>query len=144
MFTLEELQEDILTFLKDLVPWTVVEGGVPDIAKLPKTSSGKIKPYIVVSFGDVTPNGRHAMSGSFDDDYRISVYVTTIGPDSETARKVNNQVTLGFLGKTFDWAGQVRKLGGGGMYTAVASTSATEAYAFPSIYSVNVQLAETP
>lgn len=144
MFTLEQIQEDILEFLKGLVPWTVVEGGVPDISKLPKTSSGKVKPYIVVSFGDLSPNGRRAMSGAFDDDYRISVYVTVIGPDAGTTRKVNNQVTLGFLGKTFDWAGQIRKRGGGGMYSAVASTSATEAYAFPSIYSINVQLAETP
>ena len=141
-FTLEEIQDDILNHITDLVPWKVDETAVPDIDRLPK-AGGKIVPYVVVQFGDIAPNGRHAMSGAMDDDYRLPLYVTVIAPEAPVARKIANQVTLGFLGQTFDWAGQIRKVGGGASYGAVSSTTGTEAYAFPLVFSINVQLAET-
>lgn len=143
MFTLEQIQENVLTYLRDSTPWKVDEMGVPDIDRIPK-ENGKILPYVVVQFGDIAPNGRHAMSGAFDDDYRLPIYVTVIGPDAKTTRKVYNRLTFSFLGKTFDWAGQVRKQVGGGASSAVSSTTGTEAYAFSASFTLAVQLAETP
>lgn len=142
MFTLETIQDEILAFLQTTVPWTVGETGVPDISQL-ETVNGQVKPYIVVQFGDIAPGGNRAMSGAFDDDYQMSLYITVIGPTAKMARSISNTVLQQFLGKTFDWAGQIRKRSGGGMYSSTASNSATEAYAFPSIFNINVQLAET-
>lgn len=143
MFTLEAIQEDILDFIRSSTPWTVDETGVPDIDRVPKVN-GKIVPYVVVQFGDIAPNGRRAMSGAFDDDYRLPVYITVIGPTAGVTRNVYNRIILSFLGKTFDWAGQIRKTGGGGSYSTRSSTTGTEAYAFPAAFTLGIQLAETP
>lgn len=142
-YTLEEIQEDILNYVDSVVPWNVEESSVPDIDSVPKPG-GKIVPYVVLQFGDIAPNGRHAMSGAVDDDYRLPLYITVIGPEASVARKIANRLTLAFLGKTFDWAGQIRKTGGGASYGATSSTTGTEAYAFPMAFTINVQLAETP
>lgn len=142
-FTLETIQEDILAFLQESTPWKVEETGIPDIDRVPK-QDGKIIPYVIVQFGDIAPNGRRAMSGAFDDDYRLPLYITVIGPEAGVTRKVYNRLILSFLGKTFDWAGQIRKTGGGGSYSATSSTGGTEAYAFPATFTLGIQLAETP
>lgn len=142
MFTLEQIQTDILAALNDLVPWTVEEGSIPNIDEIPKVG-GLVVPYVVVQFGDIAPNGRRAMSGAFDDDYRLPMYLTVIGPTMESARKIYNGIILKFLGKTFDWAGQIRKTAGGGSYGGKSSTNGTEAYAFPATFTLAIQLSET-
>lgn len=141
MFTLEEIQEAILEHLQSSFVQPVKEQAIPDIESVPKTN-GKVDPYLIVQFGDIYNNGRHAMSGAFDDDYALPVYVTSIAGEAGIARGLANKVIRVMLGATVhEWAGQIRKRPGGGMFSATASNSGTEAYAYPSVFRVGIQLA---
>lgn len=139
-FTLEQVQDDILAYLDSQFSQEVIEQGFPDIASVPKDTDGKIIPYISVRFGDERQIGARAMSGAFDDDYRLPLTITAIAGDVKFARRLANKVSRVFIGKTFPWAGQVRKRGGGGMLSATESNSGTEAYAFPKSFDITVQL----
>ena len=142
-FTLETVQDDILAYLGSAVVQDVLEQGFPDIETVPKGPDGKVVPYYSVRFGDTYQSGAGAMAGAYGDDYRLQLTITAVAPTPEIARRMSNKIVRVFLGKTFDWAGQIRKRWGGGMLSTNASNSATEAYAFPSAFDITVQFAES-
>lgn len=143
-FSLEDVQTEILAFLDDQFAQDIIEQAYPDITSVPKGPDGRIKPYLSVRFGDLIQSGPRAMSGTFDDDFRLQLTITPVAPTPARARQLANKVTRVFLGKTFDWAGQVRKRWGGGMLSTSESNAATEAYAFPTAFDITVQLHVSP
>lgn len=141
MFSVDDIQQQILDFLEDQLNHPVVDQSIPDIDTVERDSSGRIKPYIAIQFGDLQDDGTRSMIGVRGNDYRMPIYIQAIAPTPKGARGISNRVTNLFLGETFPWAGTVRKRAGGGMWPITNSNFATECYMMPASFSLVLELA---
>lgn len=145
-FTLDEIQEDILDFLKATVfpNENVVEQEITDVEQVQVNSYGLFTPYIAVQFGDLQPWGSTSMIGPRGDDYILPLYIGCASPQVALSRRLQNQGVDKFLGASFDWAGQIRKRAGGRFYTLTKSDGTGPIYLAPLSFGLVVQLATTP
>lgn len=141
MLSIETTQEAVLTLLGTL-PQEVVEQAVPDTSTVLRNSEGAIDPYIAIQFGDLQQGYTSNMASVRGDDYILPIYTQAVGPTPKIARQVANRVVDKLLGKTFTYAGNIRKRPGGGMFPIVATNGATEAYMFPASFGLLIQWAE--
>lgn len=141
MFSVDDIQQQILDFLEDQLNHPVIDQSIPDIDTVERDSLGRIKPYIAIQFGDLQDDGTRSMIGVRGNDYRMPIYIQSIAPTPKGARGISNRVTNLFLGETFPWAGTVRKRAGGGMWPITNSNFATEAYMMPASFSLVLELA---
>lgn len=133
------VQQNILTELDSGVAQPVIEQAVPTATTVLRDSTGAIKPYFAVQFGDIQQGRSRSAVGPRGEDYVLPVYVQCIGPTAEIARGLQNKLLDVFLGVDFAYSGNVRKRPGGGMFVLNASNEAVEAYAFPASFGVTVQ-----
>lgn len=143
-FSLDQIQDDILAHLRSQMEpaQRVYEDYIPNTQTLRRNPSGEISPYVVVQFGDLQTRNAYAMTGPWDDDYELPVYIQSISADPKIARRISNKIVRIFLARTFPWAGNVRKRPGFNMFTIDSSDSSVEAYAAPTFFNIVVQLSE--
>lgn len=140
MFSIDYIQDNVLAFLDGLVAQQVVEQALPDIAQITSSASGAWKPLVTVQFGDLQPWGAKSMVGARGDDYILPIHIQVTALEASIARKVGNKILGGFLGASFDWAGEVRKRVGGHTYPLTNSDGAIEAYISPLSFGLLVQI----
>lgn len=139
-FSIEDIQDGILEHLRGALIQEVYDDYIPNTKTLRRNESGEVVPYLVVQFGDLQPQNAYAMTGSWDDDYGMPVYIQAISADPKIARRLANKVVRVLLGQAFPWSGQMRKRPGFNMFTIDSSDSSVEAYASPVFMTVLVQL----
>ena len=139
-FSVDEIQDDILEYLRGQFVQPVQDDYLPNTETVARNALGEIEPYLVVQFGDLQPQNAYAMSGSWDDDYGMPVYVQCISADPKIGRKLANKCIRVLLGRSFPWSGQIRKRAGFNMFTIDSSDNSVEAYAFPLFFTVLVQV----
>lgn len=146
VFSLEQIQEDILTYLDTVVfpAEEVVEQAIPDINTVKRNGSGLIDPYVVVQIGDIQPWGSTSFVGPRGDDYVLPLYLQVVSPIPKLSRRLQNQAIDRFLGASFPWAGQIRKRVSGGQMPITNSDGTVECYINPVSFGIVVQLATIP
>lgn len=140
MYSLDYIEDNVLEFLTNLVPQRVEEQAVPDIVTITSSASGAWKPLVTVQFGDLQPWGARSMVGARGDDYVLPIHIQVTALEASIARKVGNTIMRGFLGASFDWAGEVRKRVGGHTFPLTNSDGAIEAYISPLSFGLLIQL----
>ena len=140
MFSLEQIQEQVLAYIDALVPQTLSETAMPDEVSIGTTLSGNWNPFYTLQFGDIQPYGGKSMVGPRGDDYVLPVYIQATAPTAEIARKMGNRIIDGFLGTGFPYSGSVRKRVGGRVLPLKNSDGATQAFIAPTSFGVTVQL----
>lgn len=138
----EQIQEDILEYLAGALSQPVVEQAIPDSNTVVRNAAATIEPYVAIQFGDLQVGRTTSFAGPGGDDYILPIYTQAVAPTPRIARRISNRVRLALIGAPFDWAGQVRKRPGGGMFPLVTSNGATEAYQFPASFGVLIQFAD--
>jgi len=85
-------QEEILALLKTIPNILIFEGNVPDGTSIPLTSTGKVKPHLVVNFtGLVDPSPKvNGITGAADDSFLQMFSTHGIAGDDNAARQVNS------------------------------------------------------
>lgn len=141
-YTLSDIQDSALEFLRANLAQDVHEDYIPNSKTLRRDEAGNVRPYVVVQFGDLQPQYAYAMTGPQDDDYALPIYIQAISSDASVSRKIANQVLRKFLGWTTPWGGNVRKKTGFQFFTVDSSDGSIEAYAFPLFFNLLIQLAE--
>lgn len=136
---ISSIQEAILAHLDTEFVQPVIEQSVPDTNTVLRNAGGAIEPYIAVQFGDLQQGSTYSFAGPRADDYLLPIYFQCIAPTPKIARQLQNKLMDEMLGEGFPWAGSVRKRPGGGMFAVTGSNAATEAYMFPSSFSLVVQ-----
>lgn len=140
-YSIETIQEAVLSLLGGL-PQPVVEQAIPDTFTVLRDDAGNIKPYIAIQFGDIQQGYTSNMASVKDDDYILPIYTQAVAPTPKIARQIATRVVGKLLGATFDYAGNIRKRPGGGMFPIVATNNSTEAYMFPSSFGLSIQWEE--
>lgn len=140
-FSLTQIQNDIMTYLKDSVAQHVEYHSFVDHELVARNKAGGIMAFYSVVFGDLQSKYRHSMAGARGDDYELPIYIQCVSPDPDVSRELQNQMINVFLGKQFDFAGQVRKRPGGNMWAITNSDNATEAYSAGCSFGLTVQIA---
>ena len=119
--------------LRTEMPQPVYETAVPDATTVKRDELGRIKHYVAVQFGDLLQIGTRNMASVVNDDYRLPIYIQSIGPTATDARRVANRVNRVLLGLSTPYGGQIRKRVGGGMFMLVSAQGA-EAYQMPASF----------
>ena len=141
--SVEKIQDQFLADLEDFMNCAVIEQAIPDVDNVHRNASGMIVPYVAVQFGDLQQGYAFSFSGPQGDDYYLPVYMQVVGPTPKIARQGANRLLMGCLGKSdFEWGGSMRKRPGGNMFPLVTTDGATEAYQFPSSWSLLVQVVD--
>lgn len=151
-FSLEDIWADLETFLDDTVfpGQTVHEQAISDTTILERFTSGAVKPYVAVQYGDLQPWRSTSFLGPMGDDYVLPVYLKIVvaGDESSTGvplgKTLYAQCIRRFLGASFDWAGQIRKRAGGSQIPIKKSTGAVEALMIPVSFGIVLQLVDVP
>lgn len=139
MYSIEDIQENIIETLESAFVQPVVEQAVPDSHTVLRNDKGQIEPYLAIQFGDLQAGRTRSMAGPHGDDYGIPIYVQTVASTPKVARRLANKVVRVLLGTSYEWSGSIRKRPGGGMWPIVTSDGATEAYQFPASFTVLAQ-----
>ncbi len=136
----EAIQEAFLEAVDAAVPQPVNEQGIPDTKTVLRTSSGAIRPYYALQFGDISSlTGSESFAGPRGNDYALPVYIQAVAATVKDARKMSNRIKDAMLGEDFEWSGTVTKRAGGGQGTITASNGATEAYVAATSFTVTIQ-----
>src|SRR5690606_5011681 len=106
-FSSDEIQDEILEYLQGQFVQPVRDDYLPNTETVARNALGEIEPYLVVQFGDLQPQNAYAMSGSWDDDYGMPVYVQCISADPKIGRRLANKCIRVLLGRSFPWSGQI-------------------------------------
>lgn len=139
--SLDTIADAVLAHLRDEIPFEVVEHAIPDSETvLRDKTTGKIKPYIAVQFGDIIQQGSRSFNGPRGDDYTLPIYIQVIAPEPSDTRRGASKVTDVFLGEGFTWAGLVRKRLGGAMFPMEGTNAGTEAYIAPLSFGLLIQI----
>ena len=143
-FSIDVVQDEILAHLKAAIEpaQMVYEDYIPNTKTLRRNLSGEVVPYVVVQFGDLQPRNAYAMTGAWDDDYELPIYIQSISADPKISRRISNKVVRTFLAQSFPWSGDVRKRAGFNMFTIDSSDSSIEAYASPAFFNVVIQVSD--
>lgn len=139
MLSIEETQDAILDALTDAFVQPVVEQAVPNVQTVKRDKQGKIQPYLAIQFGDTSESNSRNLVGPTGYSYNLPIYVQAIAADPSVARKLANKAVRVLLGESYPWSGSIRKRPGGGMWPIVQTDASTEAYLFPSSFTVLVQ-----
>ena len=124
--TLNDAIESIEDHLGNLPqPW--YEDGIPTYETL-KMSGGVVKPYFLVSYGDILQQGSRAFSGTRGDDHTVPVRFMAVAPTAKIARQLRVKLTDHFLGFAPDYCGEMTKRGAGGTYTITDANDEIVAY----------------
>lgn len=151
-FSLEDIWADVATFLKVTVfpGQPVHEQAISDTTILERFANGSVKPYVAVQYGPIQPWGSTSFVGPMGDDYMLPIYLKIVvaGDESPTGiplgKTLYSRTIQRLLGKSFDWAGQIRIRVGGDQLPIPSSTGAVEAVVFPVSFALGIQLAEVP
>ena len=144
MFSLQQIQDKILTYVATLTPWDVEERAVPDIKDVPVTKNGSWASFVTVQFGMIQQGRGRSMVGPRGHDYNLPVHIQVTSETMAEARLIANRIIDGFLGASFDWAGNVQTRVGGSIFPMKNSDGAVEAYMAPLGFGIPVQLATLP
>lgn len=136
---MDEIQDAVLATLRGALAQPVVEQGIPDIDTVKRNGVGDIDPYYALQFGTNQQGRSRSMIGPRGDDYIMPMYLMSIAPSPEIARRMYNRATDVLLGEGYPWTGNVRQRPGGGMFTMTNSDNATEAFTFPASFGLLVQ-----
>lgn len=139
-FSLEEIQEEVISLLTSSFAQPVIEQGIPDIDTVRRNAQGAIDPYIAFSFGQARERGAKSFAGPWGDDYHLPIYIQVVAPTPKVARQLGNKVTRVFLGQSFEWAGSVRQMSGGPVLPITESNAGTEAFMLPMSFGLLVQI----
>lgn len=138
--TLEDAIASIETELDDL-PQSWYEDGIPTYDNLHLTG-GVLKPYIVVSYGDIIQQGSRNFAGTRGDDHVLPVRFMAVAPTAKIARQLRVKLTDVFTGFEPDYCGQLVKRGGGGTFTVISPNDAIVAYVAPVNFRTSLTLFE--
>lgn len=136
---MEDIQESVLSLLRSNLPSPVEEQGVPDSDTVKRNAAGDLDPYYALSFGSNQQGRSRSMIGPRGDDYIMPLYLMSIAPTPEIARRMYNKATDLLLGEGFPWTGNIRQRSGGAMFTMTNSDNSTEAYTFPASFGLLIQ-----
>lgn len=142
MLTLDAAIASIEDELDNLVQsW--YEDGIPTFSTL-KFSGGKLEPYIVVSYGDLIQGFDRSMAGTRGDAHDFPVRFMAVAPSAKIARQLRVKLTDMFTGFSPDYCGELKKRGGGGIFTVINDNDAVVAYAAPVSFRTSLTLFEVP
>lgn len=131
------LQEEILSHLRSEFAQPVYEEAVPNYQTVKRNSTGQVKPYLCLQFGDVFAGGSRSMIGALGHDYVMPLSIQVLAPTPEIGRQLSNKLIKVLLGKQFENSGQIEKRPvGGAIMTISESDAASEVYMVPSWYKV--------
>ena len=140
-FSLDHIQDAILSHLRDNIPQPVVEISWQDSKQL-ELEYGKHPHYVSVEFGDVQQHGQRNMASTWNDNHTLPVYFLAVGATPTSVRKLQNLVLYTMLGFTTEYSGEARKRAGGQMFPLPAGNGALEAYCAPVSFGIPIQLAD--
>lgn len=140
-FSVEEVEEGVLQTLRDEFEpyYNVYDDYIPNTTTLRRNGS-EVENYIVVQFGDLQPQSAYAMTGPWDDDYGLPIYIQAISASPSIARQIARKVVRVLLSKSYPWSGEIRKKAGFNQFTIDSSDYSVEAYASPVFFTVPVQM----
>lgn len=143
-FSIETIEDDILAALRSgFEPaFQVYDDYIPNNKTLRRSPTGEIEDYVVVQFGDIQPGSTYSMTGPWDDDYGMPVYVQAISSDPKFSRKLARKVVRVLLSKSWPWSGEMRKRPGFNMFAIDSSDASVEAYASPVFFTIPVQMSD--
>ena len=103
-------QDEIISLLKTIPNLLVFEGNVPDGTSIPLTSTGKVKPHLVVNFtGLVDPSPKvNGITGAADDSFLQMFSTHGIAGDDNAARQVHSLGWLKLIGFVPAGSGEIR------------------------------------
>lgn len=139
--TLEDAIASIESEL-DALPQSWYEDGIPTYENL-RLSGGILKPYFIVSYGDLIQQGSRAVAGTRGDDHVFPVRFMVVAPTAKIARQLRVKLTDVFTGFSPDHCGELVKRGGGGTFTVIAPNDAIVAYVAPVNFRTTLTLFET-
>lgn len=140
MLTLDAAITSIETTL-DGLPQAWYEDGIPTYDNL-HLSGGVLKPYIVVSYGDIIQQGSRNFSGTRGDDHVLPVRFMAVAPTAKIARQIRVKLTDAFTGFSPDYCGELVKRGGGGTFTVINPNDVIVAYVAPVNFRTSLTLFE--
>jgi hypothetical protein len=126
-FSLDAAIASIETQLNTLTGFTWYEDGIPTYENL-HLSGGILKPYIVVSYGDISEGFDKSMAGARGNAHDLPVRFYAVAPTAKIARQVRGKLTDKFTGFMPAHCAELRKRGGGGLFTMVDNNGAIVAY----------------
>lgn len=140
MLTLEAAIQSVLDEL-DALPQDWYEEGIPEFENL-HFVGGALKPYSVVSFGDLTQGFGRSFAGTRGDDHDFPVRFMAVAPTAKIARQLRTKLTDVFTGFTPDYCGELVKRGGGGLFTVTNGNGSAVAYVAPVGFRTSLTLFE--
>lgn len=140
MLTLEAAIDSVLDALEGL-PQDYYEEGIPTYDNLHYVA-GVLKPYFVVSFGDITQGFGRSFAGTRGDDHDLPVRFMAVAPTAKIARQLRTKITDVFTGFAPDYCGELVKRGGGGLFTVTNDNGAVVAYVAPIGFRTSLTLFE--
>lgn len=140
MLTLEAAIQSVLDEL-DTLPQDWHEEGIPEFDNLHYVA-GVLKPYFVVSFGDITQGFGRSFAGTRGDDHDLPVRFMAVAPTAKIARQLRTKITDVFTGFAPDYCGELVKRGGGGLFTVTNDNGAVVAYVAPIGFRTSLTLFE--
>lgn len=140
MLTLDAAITSIETTLGGL-PQAWYEDGIPTYDNL-HLSGGVLKPYIVVSYGDIIQQGSRNFAGTRGDDHVFPVRFMAVAPTAKIARQLRVKLTDVFTGFSPSYCGELVKRGGGGTFTVISPNDAIVAYVAPINFRTSLTLFE--
>lgn len=141
-YTPDIVSEFILDLLRENLAQPVYEVAIPDPDTVERNESQSIEPYVAVQFGDLQQIGSRNMQSTVNDDYRLPIYIQSVGPTAAIARRIATRVNRVMLGTMVPYGGEIRKRAGGGMFPLIASSGAIEAFQMPASFAAPIQLLE--
>jgi len=119
------VQQEIVQYAKDNIPWHVETGGIPD-AETVRMVNGTLEPYVVLRFTDSMPSSRDKSFGGPEYD-GLYGYVDALciagGPDDTLARQLGSLVGRKLLGFRASNASKLSKNFGGGSFVIPGENS---------------------
>lgn len=138
--TLETAIQSIETVL-DGLPQDWYEDGIPTFDTL-HMSGGILKPYFVVSYGDLIQQGSRNFAGTRGDDHVLPIRFMAVAPTAKIARQLRIKLTDVFTGFSPEYCGEMVKRGGGGTFTVVNDNDVVVAYVAPVNFRTSLTLFE--
>lgn len=142
MFSLEQAQDDLLSFINAEFAEKVVEQSIEDHLLVERDAQGRLKPYIAVDFGDTAEAGARTFAGPRTYDYSLPIRCRVIADKPSTARRLSNKLVRVMLGFSTEWSGGVTKSRAAGLFPITTSNAATEAYQMVAGFNLTLQLQE--
>lgn len=136
-------QDQFLADLATYINIPVIEQGIPDVFTVRRNEDDMIEPYVAVQMSPPQQGAKKSFAGPKGDDYYLIFSLQVVAADPSDARYATNLLISALLGKSdFPWGGSVRQRTIGNILPIVTTDGATEAYQFPSSWSLLIQYGE--